>query len=68
VSKQSGIKTIRTLTQAQTRAQEVANRTGSSVLVYRSLLREDEEDYGTAFTLPSFAERIGERIYPEERQ
>lgn len=49
----------------QASAQKRADTTGSSVLVYRSLLAETSKPvYGVAFTLPMWGERIGERIYP----
>ena len=52
-----------TLEQAREKAQQIANETGSSVLVYQSQLHPEE--YGTEFTLPTFGTRIGERIYPQ---
>jgi hypothetical protein len=55
-----------TLENAQRYAQELANRTGSSVLVYKSLLAPDE--YGTEFTLPTWGERIGDRVYPNVKE
>ncbi len=62
----STIKTLRTLKQARRRAQEVANKTGNSVIVYKSTVRDDELDFGAALTLPVFAEPTGERYYPQE--
>jgi len=59
------VKTIRSLAWAQARAQEIANGTGNSQIVYRSTLRTDEEDFGAAPSLPLFAEPVGERVYPE---
>ena len=51
---------------AKRRAQERANRTGSSVLVYRVLLGNPNE-YGIDYTLPAFGESV-ERIYPDEEE
>jgi hypothetical protein len=51
----------------QASAQKRADTTGSSVLVYRSLLAETSKPvYGVAFTLPMWGERVGERIYPRD--
>ena len=50
-----------TLEQAQIYGAGVANKSGSSVLVYRTT----EGDHGVAFTLPGSTNvRVGERIYP----
>lgn len=50
-----------TLEQAQTYGAGVANKSGSSVLVYRTT----SGDHGVAFTLPGSTNvRVGERIYP----
>ena len=57
---------IGTLEYAKQEGQRLANKMGSSVLIYRSQLREDEPAvYGVAYTVPCFAERIGDRIYPQ---
>ena len=45
------------------KAQKIANETGSSVIVYQSLLRSEE--FGVAFTLPTWGVRVSERIEPE---
>jgi hypothetical protein len=53
-----------TLANAMRAAQVEANRTGSSVLVYRASHNpERAHDYRIAFTLPTFGESF-ERIYP----
>ena len=50
-----------TLEQAQIYGAGVANKSGSSVLVYRTT----KGDHGVAFTLPGSTNvRVGERIYP----
>jgi hypothetical protein len=48
-------------------AQKLANETGSSVLIFRAthLPANALPVYGVAFTLPPFATRIGDRIYPQ---
>jgi len=57
---------VGTLLYAKEEAQKLANKTGSSVIIYRSQLRQDEpEVYGVHYTLPVFSERVGERIYPK---
>ncbi len=44
-----------TLQEAQQKAHKVANETGSSVLVYRATHQPHKpEQYGIAFTLPTF--------------
>lgn len=57
-----------TLEKAKREARMIAETTGSSVLVYRSLLICDQTtpEYFTAYTLPSFGEGV-ERIYPSGR-
>jgi hypothetical protein len=56
-----------TLRQAQTEARKIADQTRSSVLVYRATHNLDRPgQYGVAFTLPMWGERIGNRIYPSE--
>jgi hypothetical protein len=63
-----------TLAEAQLKAQEFANETDNSVLVYQSTHRayreeiDQEQEYGIALTLPTFAVRIGERIYPYHKE
>jgi hypothetical protein len=52
-----------TLEQAQIYGAGVANKSGSSVLVYRTL----DGDHGVAFTLPGSTNvRVGERIRPSQ--
>lgn len=55
---------------AKKKAFRIANDTGNSVLIYKSTLPngEDTEEYGVAFTLPAFANRVGDRVYPESRR
>jgi len=61
-----------TLAEAQNKAQQFANDTGNSVLVCLATHRANREDvdqqqeYGIALTLPTFAIRVGERFYPSE--
>jgi hypothetical protein len=57
-----------TLANALAYAHRAANRTGSSVLVYRNLAAaaQNREEYGFDFTLPMFGERVGDRIEPEQ--
>ena len=52
-----------TLSQAKIKAQRVSNESGSSVLVYKSLLHP--LSYDVAFTLPAHAERVGDHINPQ---
>ena len=57
-----------TLEQAQLAAQRCANRTGSTVLVYKMTHRvniPEDQAYGFDFTLPTWGTRIGDRIEPE---
>jgi len=57
-----------TLETAKKLAQECANKTGTSTLVYQDVHKNDDilrYDYG--FTLPTFGIRIGERFYPEDK-
>jgi hypothetical protein len=55
-----------TLEAVQASAQRRADATGSSVLVYRSLVADSTRPvYGIAYTLPLWGERIGDRIYPQ---
>ncbi len=56
--------TYMNLPQAQRLAQATANDTNMPVLVYKSKLHEDFDDYDVAFTLPSFGVRIGDPIQP----
>jgi hypothetical protein len=50
----------------QASAQRRADATGSSVLVYRSLVSQGTHPvYGIAYTLPVWGERVGNRIYPQ---
>lgn len=53
---------------AQASAQKMADMTGNSVLVYRSLVSDviGNPVYGVAYTLPIYGERVGERIYPTD--
>ena len=56
-----------TLEHALVKAQQTANRTGCSVLVYRAthLPADAPNVYGVEFTLPIFGVRVGERIEPD---
>jgi hypothetical protein len=55
-----------TLANALVYAQRTANRTGSSVVVYRCTHQpEAAPAYGFDYTLPTFGERVGDRIYPD---
>ena len=53
-----------TLDDAIAQAKDVANITGNGVLVYRAV-HNDRGEYGIAYTLPMWGERVVERIYPE---
>ena len=56
-----------TLANALAYAHRTANRTGSTVLVYRCTHQpESAPAYGFDFTLPTWGERIGDRIEPEQ--
>jgi hypothetical protein len=44
------------------RAIQLVKDTGSSVLIYRSTLPLSRNEYGAEFTLPTWGERIGDRI------
>jgi hypothetical protein len=62
---------IGTLARARQDAQKFANKTGMTVMIYRSTLRDGQPDepafYGVCGTLPVFAERI-ELIYPNDKR
>ncbi len=68
-SKMAAVKTAlyATAEQARTRAQQMADESGSSVLVYKALHNKSKEQYGAAFTLPHFGERVGNRIEPKQK-
>jgi len=57
-----------TYDEAKKKALKIANETGNSILVYKSTLPVQEGEYGVAFTLPAFGERVGDRVYPEQRR
>jgi hypothetical protein len=60
--------TYMSLSQAQRLAQETANETNSPVIVYKSKLHDDFEDYDVAYTLPAFGIRIGDPILPQKKE
>ena len=60
-----------TYKQAYEKAYRIANETGESVLIYKSTLpngEEPDEGFDTAFTLPVFGIRVGDRVYPGSRK
>jgi hypothetical protein len=52
-----------TLDDAVCEAHKIANSSGVSVLVYKAT-HNDLGEYGVAYTLPMWGERVGDRIYP----